>query len=252
MKPESAATTWDVLAEPVAEPPPGFDPATLADVPETARRWLARVLPAGTPLTSGVTVEMTGEIRLGRWMRFGADQILRAGVGFVWRPVVGGRMLRFTGADLLGPDDARMEFRFHGLVPVVRASGPDVARSAAGRLAAETVAWVPQALTPQAGARWRGLDDQRAVVTLDAAGETVDVEVAVGGDGRLRSLGLQRWNDSADPPGSEPFGGTVTDEFVTSAGVRIAGAGSVGWDWGTPRWDDGEFFHYRITKATFS
>jgi hypothetical protein len=252
MKPEAAATTWEMLAEPSGEPASSFDATTLADLPEPARRWLTRVLPAGTLLTSGVTVEMTGEIKLGRWMRFRADQVLRAGVGFVWQPVVGGRILRFSGADVLGPDDARMEFRFHGLVPVVRASGSDVARSAAGRLAAETAVWVPQALTPQAGARWSGLDDQRAIVTLDAAGEVVDVEVAVDGDGRLRSLGLQRWNGSADPPGFEPFGGTVTDEFVTSGGVRIAGAGSVGWNWGTPQWDDGEFFHYRITKATFS
>ncbi|MFA9565268.1 MAG: DUF6544 family protein [Acidimicrobiales bacterium] len=66
-----------------------------------------------------------------------------------------------------------MEFRLHGLVPVAQASGPDVARSAAGRLAAETVAWVPQALTPQAGA----VDDEHAVVKSDFAGETVDVEV---------------------------------------------------------------------------
>ncbi len=169
VKPESAATTWAALAAPAGEPVRRFDPATVVDLPDPAQRLLVRALPEGTPLTGVVTLKMAGWIKLGRWMRFRADQILRAGVGFVWRPVVGGRILRFTGADLLGPEEARMEFRLHGLVPVARASGSDVARSAAGRLAAETVAWLPQALTPQAGARWRAMDEARAAVTLRAA-----------------------------------------------------------------------------------
>lgn len=252
MKPESAATTWATLAEPTAAPVPRFDPETLVGLPAPTRRLLGRALPVGTPLRSTVTVEMRGEIKLGRWLPFRADQILAAGVGFVWQPVVGGRVLRFTGADLLGPGEARMEFRLHGVVPVARASGSDVARSAAGRLAAETVAWLPQALTPQAGAQWTAIDDARAVVTLEAAGATVEVGVEVDADGRLRSIGLQRWKDSDDPPGERPFGGTVDEELLTAAGVRIAGAGAVGWGWGTPQWDEGEFFRYRVTSATFS
>ena len=252
VKPESAATTWAALAEPVGEPVRRFDATTVADLPDPAQRLLVRALPDGTPLTGAVTLAMNGRIKLGRWMPFRADEILRAGVGFVWRPVVGGRILRFTGADLLGSEEARMEFRLHGLVPVVRASGADVARSAAGRLAAETVAWLPQALTPHAGAQWTAIDDARAVVTLEAAGGTVEVEVEVEADGRLRSIGLQRWKDSADPPGEEPFGGTVDEEFLTADGVRIAGAGSVGWGWGTPQWEEGEFFRYRVGHAAFT
>ena len=144
-----------------------------------------------------------------------------------------------------------MEFRLHGRLPVVRASGPDVVRSARGRLAAETVAWLPQALTPQAGARWTGLDDQRSVVTVDAAGQPVEVEVEVDGAGRLRSLGLERWKDSARPPGLVPFGGSVERAFTTVDGIVVAGGGTVGWDWRTPQQGEGEFFRYRITSARF-
>jgi hypothetical protein len=133
-------------------------------------------------------------------MPFTTDQVLQAGVGFVWKPIVGGRVVRFVGADILGPDDARMEFRLQGLIPVAKASGPDTARSAVGRLAAETVAWLPQATTPQAGARWRAVDSERATVTLDVVGGTVDVEVTVDADGRLKGIGLQRWNGSTNPP----------------------------------------------------
>lgn len=247
-----AAETWAALATAPTGANQHFDPASLDGLPAPARRYLASALPRGAPLSSRVELGMEGEIKLGgRWLRFTAEQILRAEVGFVWAPVVGGRILRFVGADALGPDGARIEFRFQGRVPVAKGRGADVRRSAQGRLAAETVAWLPQALTPQAGARWVGVDDHRSVVTINAAGDDIDIEVAVDDDGHLRSLGLQRWNDSAKPPGYAPFGGTVDSAHVTEDGVRIAGSGAVGWEWQTPRQSDGVFFRYRITAANF-
>ena len=162
-----------------------------------------------------------------------------------WRPAPAW----FVGADLLGPDDARMEFRLHGLIPVAKASGPDVTRSAAGRLAAETIAWLPQAATPQAGARWTPVDEQRATVTVDAASADVDVTVCVSEDGHLTSINLQRWNEAADPPAAAPFGAEIHHEYTTGDGVRIAGSGHVGWGHRTPTWSEGEFFHYSITAS---
>lgn len=90
-----------------------------------------------------------------------------------------------------------MEFRFHGRVPVVRASGPGTERSAAGRLAAETVAWLPHALTPQSGAAWRPLDHDRATVSIAGPSGPIDVDVTVDARGRLVEIELQRWNDAA-------------------------------------------------------
>jgi hypothetical protein len=247
-----ATSTWDVLGADHHAEPERFDPATLDALPPPARRLLAGALPAGTPLDSVVQLEMTGHIKLvGRWLPFTARQILRAGVGFVWTPVVGGRIIRFVGADACGPDGAHVEFRFHGRIPVMRASGPDTERSAAGRLAAETVAWLPQQITPQASARWEPIDDRHAAVTLEIGARDVRVEVGVDADGRLESIGLRRWKDSARPPVEAPFGGTVHSTFDHHDGVRIAGTGSVGWDWRTPRQRDSEFFRYEITSATF-
>ena len=251
--PAIAEPGWRALSDESSIEPASFDPTTLADLPPPAQRLLARALPSRTTLTSTVELSMDGEIKLGgRWLAFTAEQILSAGEGFVWSPVVGGRLVRFVGADLLTADDARMEFRLHGLVPVVRASGPDVRRSAQGRLAAETVAWLPQALTPQLGARWTPVDDERAIVTLDTAGADTDVEVVVDGDGRILRLGLDRWNSSADPPRVEPFGGSVDSTFTASNGVQISGRGDAGWGVGTANEADGTFFRYRITEATFS
>lgn len=251
--PALAERAWTALSDQSPVEPAAFDPATLADLPPPAQRLLGRALPSGVALSTTAELSMDGEIRLGsRWFPFTAEQILRAGEGFVWSPVVGGRLVRFVGADLLTADDARMEFRLHGLIPVVRAAGPDVRRSAQGRLAAETVAWLPQALTPQLGARWTPVDDERAIVTLDAAGSDTDVEVVVDVDGRIRRAGLDRWNGSADLPRLEPFGASIDSTYTAPNGVGIAGSGTAGWNFGTADEADGIFFRYRITAATFS
>jgi hypothetical protein len=251
--PAVAERGWTALSDGWPGEPAVFDPATLTDLPSPAQRFLGRALPSGVALSGTVELSMEGEIELGgRWFRFTAEQILRAGEGFVWSPVVGGRLVRFVGADLVTAHDARMDFRFHGVIPVVRADGPDVRRSAQGRLAAETVAWLPQALTPQRGARWTPVDNERAIVTLRAAGADVDVTVVVDGDGRIRRAGLDRWNGSADPPRLEPFGASVDSTFTAPNGVRIAGSGAAGWGFGTDAEADGIFFRYRITATTFS
>lgn len=248
-----ADATWSALAAPEDDEPPLFDPTSLGDLPAPAQRLLARSLPAGVPLSRLVRLDMSGEIKLGgRWLGFTSQQILRAGVGFVWAPIVGGRIIRFNGADALGPEGAQIAFKFHGRIPVVRASGDDVHRSAQGRLAAETVAWLPQALTPQAGAHWVGIDDKRAMVTLNAAGSDVDVEVAVDTAGQIRWIGLERWNSSAKPPALASFGGSVSSMFTVLNGVSIAGSGAVGWDWHTPWEADGVFFRYQVTAADFT
>jgi len=180
--------------------PPLFDPSTLDGLPAPAQRFLASAIADGAPLPRSVQLEMTGRIKLGVWLPFTARQILVAGQGFVWQPIVGGRIVRFVGADALGPDGARMEFRLHGRIPVVNASGPDTDRSAAGRLAAETVAWLPQALTPQAGASWRPIDDGRATVILTGPGGPVDAQTKRGACGvpptRSQCRAGRAWSDS--------------------------------------------------------
>jgi hypothetical protein len=99
-----AEATWSVLEHDAGGSTATFDPSTLDALPEPARRFLRAAIPAGAPLATGVVLEMAGEIRLmKRWFPFTARQILRAHVGFVWQPVVGGRLLRFVGADILGP-----------------------------------------------------------------------------------------------------------------------------------------------------
>lgn len=247
-----AEEKWAALERREVQEPVLFAKRTLTSLPDPAQRLLSVALPDRTPLHSMVRLTMRGEIKLaGHWLPFTARQIILAASGFVWAPIVGGRLIRFVGTDALGPDDARIEFRLYGRIPVVCGSGPDIARSANGRLAAETVAWLPHALTPQAGARWTAGDHHRATVTLNGPGGPTDVHVTVDDDGALTSLGLQRWKDSAKPPALAPFGGAVDAAFASPSGEVIAGAGTVGWDWGTAGEASGLFFRYEITDAVF-
>ena len=233
-----------------------FDPDTLATLPEPAQRYLRRALPPGTPLATVVDLDATGTIKLGdAWWRFRSTQTLRAGSGFVWEPRVQRGPMRVSGADTYIDGTGTMAFRLFGIVPVARASGPDTDRSAAGRLAAETVAWLPHATTPQANAHWAPVDDDRATVTLATPAGPLDVTVVVDGDGRVISTSMMRWSDAIDPASERPFGGPAASkasEFVTDTGVRIMGAGCIGWGWETPDWADGEFFRFRITTARHS
>lgn len=244
------STANERLREPVSATPAAFDPDTLTDLPDPAQRFLSRALPSGVPLATVVDVDATGEIKLGSsWWRFRSTQVLRAGDGFVWEPVVRRGPMRVTGADTYVDGAGTMSFKLFGLIPVARAKGPDTARSAAGRLAAETVAWLPQATTPQAGAAWRPVDDDRATVTLSTPTGSVDVTISVDGDGRLASMSMSRWNDSSTPAGQRLFGGEAETEFTTADDVRIMGSGRIGWDWGTPGWEDGEFFRFDVVTA---
>lgn len=252
-----AGSEWGELAVPDPDRRPApFDPAALADLPGPAQRWLGRAVAPDTPLLGGVILSMRGWIRLGpRWFPFSADQVLRAGRGFVWRPVVGGRLLRFEGVDVLALPEARMEFRLHGRIPVVRTTGDDVARSAAGRLAGECVSWLPAAFVPGSGVwgplepSWRAVDEDRAVVTVPTPLQPVEVEVTVDPDGGLRSLGFQRWDASAAPPALRAFGGEFTDEFADGDGRRLSGRGSVGWGGDEAGAGRDDFFRFELVEA---
>jgi hypothetical protein len=204
-------------------------------LPAPAQRLLRHTLRPGVPLASVVMLDMTGEIRLRRWMPFRARQVLAARAGFVWAPRVERPPLAVTGANTDSEGRGSLDFRLWGLVLVARASAPDTDRSTAGRLAAETVVWLPRALTPAMGARWTAVDETRAIVNVPVDDQSVAVTVAVDRDGRPCDLSLQRWGTpDGREPGAYPFGGDIDDER-TFAGVTIASSGRVGWWWGTPR-----------------
>ncbi|MBM7804952.1 hypothetical protein JOD57_000789 [Geodermatophilus bullaregiensis] len=230
------------------EPAEVFDPSMVADLPEPARRWLVHAITPGTPLWGSVVLTMRGEIRLGAWRPFTARQVLAPPRGFVWAARARFLGLPVTGFDRYSSGSGQMDWRLGGLVPVMTATGSDVTRSAAGRLAGET------ALAPTTfrAATWTaGADEDRTVVTWRIDDHEERAEFRVDPDGRLLEVTMQRWGDPDGVPfGRHPFGVAIEAED-TFGGVTIGSVLRAGWWWGTDRQPEGEFFRARITGARF-
>ena len=178
--------------------PRRFHPADVAVLPEPARRWLTHAVPEGTPLAGAMELRTHGEIRLGHWRPFTAQQVIVPGAGFIWAA-----RSRLAGVPVLGYDsyaDGRgeMNWRVGGVVPVQSGSGFDVTLSAFDRLVSESVL-VPTALVD---ADWsEGYGRNAAVFTRQQDGQShwTRVTVWIEPDGRLANVSLWRWGD----PGGE-------------------------------------------------
>jgi hypothetical protein len=140
-----------------------------------------------------------------------------------------------------------MRWRLLDAIPVVSTHGPDVTRSAAGRLASEIVL-IPTAFQ---GAVWTAGGPHTAIATWGAGREQERVELTLGPAGQLRSVLIQRWgNPDGRPFGRYPFGVSVVSER-TDSGITVPAEIQAGWWRGTDRQDAGEFFRARITDVTF-
>ena len=139
-----------------------------------------------------------------------------------------------------------MRWSIGGRVPIVDADGPDVTRSAADRLALDSV-WLPQSFV---GLEW---DDAEhgAVAVREVGDEQARVELRVAADGRLTSVRMQRWAaPDKGPWARHPCGGYVGAE-ATFDGVTIPSEVSVGYWIDSSQWTRGEFFRCQVTNAVF-
>jgi hypothetical protein len=129
------------------------------------------------------------------------------------------------------------------------ASGPDITRSAAGRVIAES-AWLPSALCADA-VTWTAQDSFRPH-RLTVQGEPGELEFTIDAEGSVKSFSLPRWgNPSRKEFGYVDFGGVVEDEG-TFAGYTIPTRLRVGWHFGTDRFErEGEFFRATVDDAAY-
>jgi hypothetical protein len=249
-------TTADATTEPtVGEPPPGqdvvdapepggFEVAELDGLPEPARRYFVASIAPGTPPARSARLRMNGTIRIGRWLPFEAREVLTPLRAFVWSARAAGVI---TGSDRYVDGEGAADWRLARLLPVMRAAGADVSRSAAGRAGAEGV-WLPTALLPRYGVRWTAEGCGRIAARYHVGTVPIQLHIRLDEAARPTSFVFDRWGDP-DRTGAwgwHPFGGEVT-EHRTFDGVTVPSAGRIGWFIGTDRWPDGEFFRYRIT-----
>lgn len=216
----------------------------LEALPASVRRFFSGAVAVGTPLAAGARLYMRGRIKLGRWVPFRARQLLVPHHGTVWEARVGGVI---TGSDQYVDGTGGMDWKLLGRVPVMRAEGEDVSRSAAERAAGESI-WVPTAVFPGHGGTWSAAGDDLLEVAFDVDGHPVRLLNEVDDRGRLRRSTFSRWGDP-DNTGvwrQLPFGVEV-GAHRTFDGVTIPSAGRAGWHIGTDRWETGEFFRFELT-----
>src|SRR6266542_3530312 len=168
----------------------------------------------------------------------------------IWRATVRMRGAPISGFDRLIDGQGEMQWKVLGLIPLVTATGPDITRSAAGRVAAETV-WLPAVLCREE-VKWTAPDSFRARAGLAVADERSEVEVAIDDAGRLMGVKLKRWGN---PEGGEfhyaDFGGFAErggkfDGYAIPTELRIR------WHFGTERFEsEGEFFRGTVDHAEF-
>jgi len=243
IRPGPVAARWAELARP-DDAPGTFAPDALEGLPEPVQRWLGRAIDPGARLARRAELTMHGHITIGRRLPFTARQVLAAPDGFIWAASAGIGPLRITGFDRFTDGTGEMSWRLLGLVPVMNATGEDVSRSAAGRLAGEALLLPAGALAPWC--RSEAIDHSTALARIAVGGAEHRCTIDVAEDGTMRSVWFPRWGDPDRSGHREvPFGVTF-GEPVDRDGVRVAGSLVAGWGWGEPDWADRAFFRATI------
>ena len=243
--PDLAQTLWQT-AEMSGE---RFDSAR-AELPNAVRLYLDHAIAPGTVLAHAVRLRMHGEIKLKGWSSFAATQVIAPDRGMVWSARTRIKGLPVSGADLFVDGEGESRWRLFGLIPVMHASGPDIARSVAGRMAAELV-WLPSRLVGN-DVEWHETGPLTIESRIALFGFETILTLTLSPEGRVLTMSFPRWgNPNGLPFGLHPFGGVVEEE-ATFDGHTIPSRLRVGWHFGTDRFArDGEFFHATLDEVEF-
>ena len=231
--------------------PATLTPADHASLPEPARRLLTHAIAPGTPAARAVRLRMRGEIKLKGWMPFTAEQVIHAERGMIWTASTRMFGLPVDGFDRIVDGEGAMHWNALGLIPVQDARGPDIRRSAIGRLQGEFL-WLPSVLA-QKTVRWTAPDDRHAIASFETFGQPGEVLFEIDSSGRVLGVRFRRWGSVG--PGGEfgeaDFGGVFEAE-QTFAGYTIPCKLRMGWHYGAERFSrEGEFFRAELEQADF-
>lgn len=230
-----------------------FDPST---IPAAGRSYLEHAIAPGTALAASARLRMHGEIKIGRWHPFRAEQVIVPQRGMIWAGTASMFGLPVRGADQALDGTGVMDWRLFDIVRVAFAEGPDTSRSGAGRLLAEMAAWLPSALcgarAGSAGVAWMAGDKKHSRVRLEWFGEKIELTIAFDDRGRVGAMSFPRWGNPDGGKHRYVDFGVVVDEERAFGGYTLPSRVRAGWYYGTDRFAaEGEFFRATIDNVEF-
>jgi hypothetical protein len=236
------------MTKPAATHSEHFDPSRLGALDAPVCRYFRHALADGAPLRRGARLSLSGRIRVGAWLRF--DSVWEGdGRSFSWRATCGPGpfgLLRVHDQfrDGTGFMDIRLRPPLKSLpgLKLLHAENEDAARSGAARAALEAL-WVPAALLPSRGVRWRAESDDVIVATWAVPPEAPELHITIDADGAVRSYWALRWQGAKD--GYVPFGADVHGER-TFGDVTVPSRLTAGWGHSTQKW--APFFQGEVTR----
>ena len=205
------------------------------------RPLVTHAIAPGTAPASAVLLKMHGEIKLGRWFPFTAQEVILDDGTFIWAATVSMFGMPVLGSDRLVNGAGSMSWKMFDLFPVAAAAGPEITRSAIGRSVAEMVAWLPSVLSGPS-VKWT-----ESGVTIARYGESTLVAMNLDERGGLKTVHLPRWgNPDGAAYGYTEFG-VIVDQERTFGAYTIPSKLRAGWFFGTERFErEGEFFRATI------
>ena len=227
-----------------------FEPDGMSNLPAPARRYLLHAIEPGAALANAVRLQMHGEIKLNKWSAFKAEQVINAERGMIWRATAWMSGIPIRGADRIIDGKGSMIWRLLGIIPVMKSTGPDIARSAAGRLQGEFV-WLPSRFARD-DVSWTAQDSMHPGAEFTVAGFTETVALSLADEGGVLNISLPRWgNPEGNSFGLYEFGAKFEEERTFGA-YTIPARFRAGWFFGSDRFEEqGEFFRCTIDKAEF-
>jgi hypothetical protein len=218
-----------------ASEPRRFTASLLAELDEPVRRYLSHAIRDGAELGAGVSVTMTGQIKLGLWLPFRARHECD-GRSFAWRARVGfGPVTVLAVVDRFAEGAGSMDGRLFGRIKVFRADDENTTRSTAARAALEAV-YTPGQLAVAAGITWRAESKNEIVASWDVPPERPGLHLHIDDQGAVRSYHALRWGNVGQrqfgyiPCGCEVAAERRFGDFVVPSSI------TGGWWFATPHY----------------
>ncbi|MBE0637029.1 MAG: hypothetical protein IH598_00740 [Bacteroidales bacterium] len=217
----------------------------LKQYPDPVARFFRYHLPEGIPDSTHARVPLKGIIKLVNWANFSSTLYAHPFEGFLWQARVMMGILPVKGFDYFHREQGAMQWSLFNVIPVMKAIGEDVSRSAEGRARMEPL-FAPHLLIHPA-IKWEVISENEITASWLIHREEQPLHLILGKDGALKSAFIQRWGNPGGVKvfGYHPFGVNI-EALVKHGGALIPGKGNAGWWFGTNQYNDGEFFRFEV------